>query len=197
MVRTASTMLALGTRAPNFKLRNVDGQMVALSDFQDKKALVVIFMCNHCPYVKHVAPELTRLSNEYVAKGVGFVGINSNDATAYPDDGPEPMQAEAIAQGYRFPYLFDGDQSVAMAYQAACTPDIFVFDSQMQLTYRGQLDDSRPKSDRPLTGKDLRAALDSLLSNQPVSADQRPSIGCNIKWKQGAEPEYFNPAGIA
>ena len=197
MVRTASTMLALGTRAPSFELRNVDGQMVALSDFQDRKALVVIFMCNHCPYVKHVAPELTRLSNEYMAKGVGFVGINSNDAAAYPDDGPEPMQAEALAQGYRFPYLFDEDQSVAMAYQAACTPDIFVFDSQMQLTYRGQLDDSRPKSDKPLTGKDLRAALDSILSNQPVSADQRPSIGCNIKWKQGAEPEYFSPAGIA
>ena len=154
-------------------------------------------MCNHCPYVKHVAPELTRLSNEYIDKGVGFVGINSNDANAYPDDGPEPMRAEAIAQGYRFPYLFDGDQSVARAYQAACTPDIFVFDSKMQLKYRGQLDDSRPKSDKPLTGKDLRAALNSILSSQPVSADQRPSIGCNIKWKQGAEPEYFNPAGIA
>lgn len=197
MVRTASTMLALGTRAPDFKLKNVDGQMVGLSDFGDKKALVVIFMCNHCPYVKHVAPELTRLSNEYMAKGVGFVGINSNDATAYPDDGPEPMQAEAIAQGYRFPYLIDGDQSVAMAYQAACTPDIFVFDSQMQLAYRGQLDDSRPKSDRPLTGKDLRDSLDAILSHQGVTADQRPSIGCNIKWKQGAEPEYFNPSGIA
>jgi peroxiredoxin len=189
-------MLPLGTHAPDFKLINIDGQLVSLSDFQGKKALVVIFMCNHCPYVKHVAPELVRVSNDYLAKGVGFVGISSNDSDAYPDDGPEAMKAEAASQGYAFPYLFDADQSVAIAYNAACTPDIFVFDANMKLVYRGQLDDSRPKSDRPLTGKDLRAPFDSLLSGAPVSHEQRPSIGCNIKWKQGAEPEYFNPAGV-
>jgi peroxiredoxin len=189
-------MLPLGTQAPDFQLINIDGKLVSLSDFRGKKALVVIFMCNHCPYVKHVAPELARVSSEYMAKGVGFVGISSNDSDAYPDDGPEAMKAEAASQGYSFPYLFDADQSVAIAYNAACTPDIFVFDANHQLVYRGQLDDSRPKSDKPLTGKDLRTALDALLTGGTVSAEQRPSIGCNIKWKQGAEPEYFNPAGI-
>ena len=197
MVRTASTMLPLGTQAPEFSLSNIDGKQVSLSDFRDKKALVIIFMCNHCPYVKHVAPELTRVSNEYMAKGIGFVGINSNDAFAHPDDSPEMMKAEAAKQGYKFPFLQDATQSVAIAYNAACTPDIFVFDSARRLVYRGQLDDSRPKTDKPLTGKDLRSALESLLAGQPVSSEQRPSIGCNIKWREGAEPEYFNPAGIA
>ena len=197
MVRTASTMLPLGTQAPDFKLLNVDGKLVSLSDFRDKKALVVIFMCNHCPYVKHVASELTRVSNDYMSKGIGFVGISSNDVDAHPDDSPEMMKAEAIKQGYPFPYLYDADQSVAVAYRAACTPDIFVFDSAHRLVYRGQLDDSRPKTDRPLTGKDLRSTLDCLLADQIVVAEQKPSIGCNIKWKNGAEPDYFNPAGTA
>jgi len=197
MVRTASTMLPLGTQAPDFKLLNVDGKWVSLSDFRDKKALVVIFMCNHCPYVKHVASELTRVSRDYMPKGMGFVGISSNDVDAHPDDAPEMMKAEAIKQGYPFPYLYDADQSVAVAYRAACTPDIFVFDSAHRLVYRGQLDDSRPKTDRPLTGKDLRGALDCLLADQTVATEQKPSIGCNIKWKNGAEPDYFNPAGTA
>ncbi len=197
MVRTASTMLPLGTQAPNFTLTNTDGQRVSLSDFRDMQALVIIFMCNHCPYVKHVAPELTRVSNEYMPKGVSFVGISSNDVVAHPEDSPEMMKAEAAKQGYKFPYVYDADQSIAMVYNAACTPDIFVFDSAHRLVYRGQLDDSRPKTDKPLTGKDLRAALDCILAGKVVSSEQRPSIGCNIKWKEGSEPEYFNPAGIA
>jgi peroxiredoxin len=197
MVRTASTMLPLGTQAPDFSLINIDGKIVSLSDFRDKKALVVIFMCNHCPYVKHVASELTRVSNDYMPKGVGFVGISSNDIVAHPDDSPEMMKLEAAKQGYAFPYLYDADQSVAVAYKAACTPDIFVFDSSHRLVYRGQLDDSRPKTDKPLTGKDLRSALDSLLAGETVASEQRPSIGCNIKWINGGEPEYFNPAGSA
>jgi peroxiredoxin len=197
MVRTASTMLPLGTPAPDFALANTDGSIVSLDQFRGKKALVVIFLCNHCPYVKHVAPELAKLSSEYMEKGVAFVGISSNDVNAYPDDGPGKMAEEAQRQGYKFPYLFDADQSVAQAYQAACTPDIFVFDAGHQLVYRGQLDDSRPKNDKPLTGSDLRAALDCILAGKPVSADQKPSIGCNIKWKAGAEPEYFNPAGVS
>ena len=197
MVRTASTMLALGTKAPSFKLKNIDGQFVSLSDFQGKQGLVVIFMCNHCPYVKHVAPELSRISKDYMPRGIGFVGISSNDSDAYPDDGPVKMAEEAAIQGYTFPYLLDEDQSVAIAYNAACTPDIFLFDSDLKLVYRGQLDDSRPKTDKPLTGKDLRAALDCLLNHQPVSAEQLPSIGCNIKWKPGSEPGYFNALGIS
>ncbi len=197
MVRTASTMLPLGTQSPDFTLTNTDGQRVSLSDFRDKKALVIIFMCNHCPYVKHVAPELTRVSNEYMPKGVGFIGISSNDVVAHPEDSPERMKAEAAKQGYKFPYLYDADQSVAMAYNAACTPDIFVFDSAHRLVYRGQLDDSRPKSDKPLTGNDLRTALDCILAGKQISMEQRPSIGCNIKWKEGSEPAYFDPVGTA
>ncbi len=197
MVRTASTMLPLGTQAPDFTLTNTDGQRVSLSDFRDTKALVIIFMCNHCPYVKHVAPELTRVSNEYMPKGVGFLGISSNDVVAHPEDSPEMMKAEAAKQGYKFPYLYDADQSVAMAYNAACTPDIFVFDTAHRLVYRGQLDDSRPKSDKPLTGNDLRTALDCILAGKQISMEQRPSIGCNIKWKEGSEPAYFDPVGTA
>jgi hypothetical protein len=147
--------------------------------------------------VKHVAPELARVSQDYLAKGVGFVGISSNDVSEYPQDGPDLMTQEAIDQGYMFPYLLDADQSVAMAYHAACTPDIFVFDAELRLVYRGQLDDSRPKNGVPLSGKDLRSALDCILSNHPVTEVQKPSIGCNIKWKQGAEPDYFNPIGIS
>jgi peroxiredoxin len=211
MVRTASTMLPLGTKAPCFSLFNTNAssmhashsdvanakhKLVSLSDFEGKRALVVVFMCNHCPYVKHVAPELAHVSKDYMAKEVGFVGISSNDVSEYPQDGPDWMAQEASDQGYPFPYLLDADQSIAMAYHAACTPDIFVFDSDMRLVYRGQLDDSRPKNGIPLSGKDLRSALDCILMKQPVSEVQKPSIGCNIKWKQGAEPEYFNPVGI-
>jgi peroxiredoxin len=190
-------MLALGTKAPSFKLKNIDGQFVSLSDFQGKQGLVVIFMCNHCPYVKHVAPELARISKDYMPQGIGFVGVSSNDSDAYPDDGPVKMAEEAAIRGYTFPYLFDEDQSVAIAYNAACTPDIFLFDSELKLVYRGQLDDSRPKTDRPLTGEDLRDALDCVLNHQPIPSEQRPSIGCNIKWKPGAEPDYFNALGIS
>ena len=197
MVRTASTMLPLGTKAPDFELTNIDGTRVSLEQFRGKKALVVIFMCNHCPYVKHVANGLTQLAMDYLPRGVAIVGINSNDTSAHPEDSPEQMIHEAEARGYPFPYLFDEDQAVAKAYHAACTPDFFLFDGQQRLVYRGQLDSSRPKTDVPVTGKDLRAALDAVLSGQPVSSEQRPSIGCNIKWRAGNEPEYFNPAGTA
>jgi peroxiredoxin len=197
VVRTASTMTPLGSHAPDFELPNTNGKLIKLSDFSNAKAMVVIFMCNHCPYVKHVAPEIVRVWSDYVSRGVAFVGINSNDAEKYPDDGPDKMKEEATKQGYRFPYLYDESQSVAEAYNAACTPDFFVFDRDRRLVYRGQLDDSRPKSDKALSGRDLRRALDNILNNQPVSTDQRPSVGCNIKWKEGAEPKYFDPAGVA
>jgi peroxiredoxin len=197
MVRTASTMLPLGTKAPDFSLPNVDGRTVSLVDFRDSSALLVIFLCNHCPYVKHVAPELARLAREYQARGVAVVGISSNDADAYPDDAPQRMVEEARQRGYPFAYLYDATQAVAHAYHAACTPDFYVFDSQRRLVYRGQLDSSRPKSDVPVTGSDLRAALDAALAGQPVPEPQRPSLGCNIKWKPGCEPEYFSPLGAS
>ncbi len=197
MVRTASTMLPLGTAAPDFSLVDIDGKTVSLNHFQGKRGLVVVFMCNHCPYVKHVAPELVRIVKDYNDQGIAFVGISSNDTEAYPDDGPEAMKKEAANQGYSFPYLFDADQSVAKAYHAACTPDFFIFDASHHLVYRGQMDDSRPKTDRPLTGKDLREALDSLLSGKPINAQQKPSIGCNIKWRPNMEPDYFNAAGVS
>ncbi|MFC1758103.1 thioredoxin family protein [Planctomycetota bacterium] len=196
MVKTNSTMLPLGTAAPDFSLINVDSTTVSLSDFGDAKALLVMFLCNHCPYVIHVAPELARLAAEYQHKGVAVVGISSNDASQYPQDSPEQMVHEAEARGYMFPYLFDEDQDVAKAYRAACTPDFFLFDENQALVYRGQLDSSRPKSDIPVTGEDLRAALDAVLANQEIPDPQRPSLGCNIKWKDGAEPGYFDPAGI-
>jgi peroxiredoxin len=194
MVRTLSTMLPLGTEAPDFSLGDTDGKTVSRSDFKGKKGLLVIFMCNHCPYVKHVADELKRLSDEYLVKGVGVVAISSNDAVAYPDDSPEKMKEEKAMRGYAFPYLFDETQKVAKAYHAACTPDFFLFDADHKLVYRGQMDDSRPKTDRPVTGADLRAALDALLAGQPPLATQTPSLGCNIKWMEGSEPSYFNPA---
>ncbi len=158
MVRTASTMLPLGTKAPDFSLPDTDGNLVSLSDFAGSKALLVIFMCNHCPYVKHVAEQLKSLSDDYMTRGVAVVGINSNDADKYPDDSPAAMAQEKQARGYQFPYLFDGDQSVAQAYAAACTPDFYLFDGETKLVYRGQLDSSRPKTDIPVTGEDLRAA---------------------------------------
>ena len=196
MVRTASTMLSLGISAPNFSLPDTEGQTVTLSDFDDAKALLVIFLCNHCPYVKHVAPELARLGNDYASKGLKIVGISSNDVENYPDDSPEKMAEEKSAQGYNFPYLYDEDQAAAIAYQAACTPDFFLFGAEQKLAYRGQLDESRPKSDHPLNGEDLRKAIDAVLGGQQPTSDQKPSIGCNIKWKPGNEPTYFNPEGI-
>jgi peroxiredoxin len=191
MVLTPSTMLPLGTQAPDFSLVNVDGRTVSLADFEGKSALLVIFMCNHCPYVKHLADQLAAFTSEYIANGVGVVGISSNDVPNYPADSPEQMVAEAEARGYQFPYLYDETQDVAKAYRAACTPDFYVFDADQRLVYRGQFDGSRPDSGIPVTGDDLRAALDAVLAgNKPID-DQRPSIGCNIKWKAGAAPDYF------
>lgn len=197
MVRTASTMLPLGTQAPDFSLPECGGDTVSLSDFADKKALLVMFICNHCPYVKHVADQLKTLADDYLAKDVAVVGISSNDADKYPDDSPEAMAAEKASRGYAFPYLFDGDQKIAKAYAAACTPDFYLFDAEQKLAYRGQLDSSRPKTEIPVTGEDLRAAIDAVLAGQTPSEQQRASLGCNIKWKDGSEPDYFNPAGIS
>jgi peroxiredoxin len=183
LARTPSTMLALGTAAPSFRLPDTDGTMVSLDDYASAPALLVMFICNHCPYVKHVREELARIGREYTARGVGIVAISSNDAVAYPADSPEAMKVEKAEAGYVFPYLFDETQDIARAYQAACTPDFFLFDGERRLVYRGQLDDSRPGNDVPVTGADLRAALDAVLAGDPVAAGQRPSIGCNIKWK--------------
>ena len=191
MVKTASTMLTLGTQAPDFSLPNVDGTTVSLSDFAGKPGLLVIFMCNHCPFVVHLRSELAKFGTEFQEKGLAIVGISSNDATEYPQDGPDKMAEEAQAAGYTFPYLFDGTQEAAIAYRAACTPDFFLFDGDQSLVYRGQFDDSRPESGIPVTGADLRAACDAVLAGEPVPAEQKPSIGCNIKWKAGSEPEYF------
>lgn len=190
MALTPSTMLPLGSKAPDFRLSDTAGGTVALDDFKDAPALLVVFLCNHCPYVKHVRHELAALGREYQAKGVAVVGISANDVVSHPDDGPELMAREKAEVGYTFPYLYDESQAVARAYQAACTPDFFVFDRDRALVYRGQLDASRPGNDIPVTGKDLRSALDAVLAGQPVPPDQKPSIGCNIKWKPGNEPSY-------
>lgn len=185
MVRTASTMLALGTQAPEFALSRVDtGKVVALRDLAGAPATLVMFLCAHCPYVKHIAPTLAALTAEYLQRGVAIVGISSNDSTAYPDDAPDALARDAAARGYRFPYLYDETQAVAKAYQAACTPDFFLFDRERRLVYRGQFDASRPKNDLPVTGADLRAALDAVLEGRRVPEPQYPSIGCNIKWKE-------------
>ncbi len=186
MALTESNMLPLGTTAPGFSLPDtVTGETRSFSEIHaGKKATVVMFICNHCPYVIHVNPEIVRLAAEYRAKDVAFVAISSNDATKYPDDAPDKMKVKAIELGYPFPYLYDESQDVARAYDAACTPDFYVFDSNALLAYRGQLDASRPKSDIPLSGADLRAALDAVLNGRQPSAQQQPSAGCNIKWKQ-------------
>ena len=196
MVKTASTMRKLGAAAPDFKLMNVDGRMVGLEDFKKEPALLVIFMCNHCPFVKHVADGLTQLARDYLPRGVAIVGINSNDAAGYPQDSPEQMVHEAEQRGYPFPYLYDETQEVAKAYGAACTPDFFLYDKTRKLVYRGQLDASRPGNGVPVTGSDLRAALDAVLAGKPPMEKQIPSIGCNIKWRAGNEPQYFEPAGV-
>ncbi len=191
MVKTASTMLPLGTSAPDFSLPDAEGKKVSLSDFSDAPAVLVIFLCNHCPFVKHIADGLAKLAGDYQEKGVAVVGINSNDADNYPDDSPAKMAEEIALRGYTFPYLVDETQQVAKAYRAACTPEFYLFDSNHQLFYRGQLDSSRPGNGVPVTGEDLRAALDVLLAGEPMPEEQRPSIGCNIKWKEGNEPDYF------
>lgn len=190
MVKTASTMLSLGTQAPDFSLPNVDGTTVSLAQFSGKP-LLVVFMCNHCPFVVHIRSALQQFAVEYQAKGMEIVGISSNDVAGYPQDGPEKMKVETKSAGYTFPYLYDGTQEVAKAYKAACTPDIFLFDADHSLVYRGQFDASRPGNGLPVTGADLRAACDAVLAGKPVSSEQRASIGCNIKWRIGQEPEYF------
>lgn len=184
MTLTPSKMVPLGTTAPDFELVDtVSGQKMTLDEIKSDKATVIMFICNHCPYVKHVREELVRVTNDYIPKGVNFVAISSNDVEEYPDDSPELMKEEAIKFNYPFPYLFDETQEVARDYDAACTPDFYVFDKRMHLVYRGQLDDSRPGNEVPVTGKDLREALDSVLSGNPVPENQIPSVGCNIKWK--------------
>jgi peroxiredoxin len=183
-------MLPLGTEAPDFSLPDTDGRIVSRDDFAGEPALLVLFLCNHCPFVKHVRHELARIGNEYGPRGVGIVAISSNDVVHYPQDGPEQMKIEKASAGYPFPYLYDETQSVARAFRAACTPDIFLFDRTRRLVYRGQLDDSRPSTAKPVTGRDLRAAMDAVLEGRPVSEDQVPSVGCNIKWKPGTEPGW-------
>lgn len=192
MVRTPSTMLPLGTVAPDFELPNVDGRMVAYADAAGARGTVVMFICNHCPFVKHVADHLAVLGRDYLARGVGFVAISSNDVSKHPADSPEQMVREAEERGYPFPYLYDETQEVAKAYRAACTPDFYLFDAARRLVYRGQLDASRPGGDVPVTGRDLRVALDGLLAGQPPLAEQVPSLGCNVKWRAGHEPDYFH-----
>jgi len=185
-------MLPLGTVAPDFALPDVvSGRTVALSDFKGAPALLVMFICNHCPYVKHVQAGMVQLAKDFQTRGVGVVAISSNDVVNYPEDGPEKMKEEARRAGYTFPYLYDETQTVARAYRAACTPDFFLFDGERRLVYRGQMDDARRGNDLPVTGKSVRDALDAVLTGRPVSANQIPSIGCNIKWKPGHEPEYF------
>jgi peroxiredoxin len=183
MAATGSKMLELGTPAPDFRLASFDGKVTALDDLRDARGLVVAFICNHCPFVKHIRNELARFARDYQPKGIAVVAINSNDIQAYPADGPEGMAAEARSAGYTFPYLLDETQSVAKAYLAACTPDLYLFDEQRKLVYRGQFDDSRPGRGTA-TGADLRAACDALLSGVDISKNQKPSIGCNIKWKK-------------
>ena len=190
MTKTGSTMAALGVAAPDFALPDTDGRTVRLGDFADAVGLLVVFMCNHCPFVIHIREELARSVKRYQDKGLAVVGISSNDAEAFPQDGPEAMAREVEELGYTFPYLFDEAQAVAKAYQAACTPDFFLFNRERRLVYRGQFDGSRPGNDVPVTGVDLGAAVDALAEARTISPDQRPSIGCNIKWKAGNEPDY-------
>ena len=191
MARTPSQMLELGTEAPAFSLPDADGKMHSLDDAAGSQACLVMFICNHCPFVKHVADELARLARDYESQGVAVFAINSNDVEKYPDDGPAAMRVESANRGYTFPYLLDADQSVAKAYLAACTPDFYLFDADRVLVYRGQLDGSRPGNGVPVDCRDLRAALDAVLAGKPVPQDQLPSLGCNIKWKAGNEPAYF------
>lgn len=191
MVRTPSTMLPLGTAAPDFSLMNVDGRCLSLADVAGPRGTVVMFLCNHCPFVKHVADQLAVLGRDVMPQGIGVVAISSNDVATHPADSPEQMVRESEERGYPFPYLFDETQEVAKAYRAACTPDFYLFDSEQRLVYRGQLDQSRPESGIPVTGEDLRRAIDAVLAGGSIPEPQRPSLGCNIKWREGNEPEYF------
>ena len=192
MVRTASTMLPLGVSAPAFNLTDVvSGNDISLDTFTGKSALLVMFISVHCPFVKHVQTQLAQIGKDYASQGLGIVGISPNDIEKYPDDAPEHLQALAHAEGFNFPLCCDFSQAVAKTYTAACTPDFFLFDAQRHLAYRGQLDDSRPSNGKPVTGQDLRHAIESLLAGKDVDPNQRPSIGCNIKWIEGNAPEYF------
>jgi len=191
MVNTLSTMLPLGTPAPPFSLADTEGKAVSLDDYKDAPALLVVFLCNHCPFVKHVLPQFVELAREYQRRDVGIVGISSNDVSSYPDDSLEKMAELSSKMDFPFPYLYDESQQVAKDYGAACTPDFYLFDRDHRLVYRGQMDDSRPSNGRPVTGADLRAAMDAVLDGRPVPDDQKPSIGCNIKWKPGNAPDYF------
>lgn len=190
MAATRSTMLTLGTSAPNFNLPDTEGNIVSLADFKGAPVLLVIFMCNHCPYVKHILNDLIELAKEYQAKGVAVVGINSNDVTNYPEDRPEMMANLVKEAAFTFPYLYDETQEMAKAYNAACTPDFFLFDREMRLVYRGQMDDSRPGNKVPVTRTDLTAAIEAVIAGRKVSSEQKPSMGCNIKWKTGNQPHY-------
>lgn len=185
MAETPSKMIKLGSKAPEFSLFDaVSGKTVTLSEIKSDVATVVMFICNHCPYVKHINQQLAGVANEYMNKGISFVGINSNDVENYPEDAPDKMKIVAGELGYPFPYLYDETQEVAKAYDAACTPDFFVYDKDLLLVYRGQFDDSRPNGETPVTGQDLRAALDAIIAGKRVDPVQKPSIGCNIKWKK-------------
>jgi len=194
MARTLSTMLELGTPAPDFRLHNANpacgGEMVSLSDFVDAKALLVAFICNHCPYVIHIRDEFVRFAREYQSEGLAVVAISANDITTHPADGPDKMTDASMQHGFTFPYLYDQTQQVAQAYQAACTPDFFLFDGEQKLFYRGQFDKSRPGNREPINGQDLRAAVNAVLAGQASPSNQIPSMGCNIKWKTGNEPVY-------
>jgi peroxiredoxin len=190
MTATPSTMLPLGTTIPAFRLASATGEIVS-SDSYAGRPLLVAFICHHCPFVRHIRAEFARFATEFQERGLAVVGINSNDSQAFPEDGPEGMKQEAQAAGYTFPYLFDEAQDVAKAFKAACTPDLFLFDSRGTLVYRGQFDDSRPRSPVPVTGADVRAAAAAVLQGNPVPIAQKPSIGCNIKWKRGNEPDYW------
>lgn len=192
MSLTPSTMLSLGTQAPNFSLTDtVSGETISLDSFQSKKALLVVFTSNHCPYAQHIMPGIIEIADHFEEKGLAVVCISSNDVEQYPEDGPKMMQQLAEKEGYPFPYLFDESQEVAQAYTAACTPDLFLFDTQRQLVYRGRFDDSRPDKQTSLTGNDIKSAITSVLADQEVTTSQKPSVGCNIKWKPGNEPDYF------
>ncbi|MCH8274422.1 MAG: thioredoxin family protein [Armatimonadetes bacterium] len=190
MAATPSTMIALGTEAPDFSLPNVDGTTVSRDDFKEAKALLVIFVCNHCPFVVHVKDEIGRVARDYAGRGVALVAINANDVDEYPQDSPDNMRMKAEEWGWTFPYLYDESQDVAKAYRAACTPDFFLFDAERRLAYRGQLDDSRPGNAQPVNGADLRRALDAVLAGEKPGEEQKASVGCNIKWKPGSTPEY-------
>ena len=191
MPETPSLMIDIGTQLPSFALPDYNGRIVSDADVAGSKALLVAFICNHCPFVRHIRQEFARFAKEYQARGLKIVAIASNDTKEFPEDGPEGMKQEAEEVGYTFPYLFDEKQQVARAFRAACTPDLFLFDGGRKLVYRGQFDGSRPKSSVPVTGADLRAAADAVLTGKPVPETQRPSIGCNIKWSPGNAPEYF------